>query len=72
MNGRGIKLSPKEKANNYAPGLFAKEAEAKAAKIKKRDFEAAMKRLFDAKKIHPETYGPPAREHDHIVRGATP
>jgi RecA-family ATPase len=50
-------VSHKPTANNYAPTDFAKEREAKADRIKKRDFEAAMRRLFEANKIHIEVYG---------------
>jgi hypothetical protein len=36
---------------NYAPRLFAQEPEAKKAKVSKAALEAAMLRLFAAKRI---------------------
>lgn len=50
----------KPTANNYAPTVFAKEKAAKAAGMKKRDFEIAMRSLFEAGRIILESYGPPS------------
>src|SRR5208282_1510328 len=36
----------------YAPAAFAKEAESKKYKLRKADFEAAMRRLFESGKIY--------------------
>jgi hypothetical protein len=41
---------------NYAPLLFAREPEARAAKLTQSDLDAAMRRLFAAKKITVTTY----------------
>jgi hypothetical protein len=71
IRGRGENLSPKSQAHTYAPTILAREDEAKAAGFKKRDFEDAMKRLFDAKKIHLEPYGPPSRDTYEVVPGAS-
>ena len=46
---------------SYAPALFAKEAEAKAARIGKAALAAAMDRLFAAGKLFLEPYGYPSR-----------
>jgi RecA-family ATPase len=65
-------VSHKPTANNYAPTEFAQEREAKAARIKKPDLEAAMRRLFDTNKIHVEPYGPKSRDWTKLVPGAKP
>jgi RecA-family ATPase len=41
---------------NYAPALFAREEEAKAAGISNKDFEASMRRHFKAARITNESY----------------
>jgi hypothetical protein len=69
IQGRSETLSPKSSAHLYAPTVFAQEQEAKAANIKKQDFVDAMKRLFDARKIHLEPYGAPCRKTNEIVPG---
>jgi hypothetical protein len=51
-----------------APAVFAKEAEAKKAKIGKEALADAMRRLFEANKIHLEDYGRPSRPLYRIVR----
>ena len=50
-----------ESSRNHAPAIFAKEAEAKQHHLRKADLEAAMRRLFEAKKIYVEDYGRPSR-----------
>ena len=45
------RIASDRKAVNYAPTLFAQEREAKVAKIGKGALEAAMRRLFEAKRI---------------------
>jgi RecA-family ATPase len=56
---------------SYAPALFAKEEAAQklAAKADRRrkTLEAAMNRLFEAKKIRSDTYGRPSRPNNKIV-----
>jgi RecA-family ATPase len=51
-----------------APTVFAKEAEAKGAKLGKAALADAMRRLFAAGRIRMETYGRPSREARRIVR----
>jgi RecA-family ATPase len=68
LRSQGRNVSHKPTANNYAPTDFAKEREAKAAHIKKPDFEAAMRRLFDTNSIHVEVYG--RGEWERLVAGA--
>jgi RecA-family ATPase len=50
-----------------APGVFAKEREAKMAKVGKAALVDAMRRLFEAGRIKNETFGPPSRERRKIV-----
>jgi hypothetical protein len=50
-----------------APGVFAKEREAKMAKVGKAALADAMRRLFEAGRIKNETFGPPSRERRKIV-----
>jgi RecA-family ATPase len=67
-NEQGRNTCDKPSAQTYAPTLFAKEAEAKEQKVKKADFDGAMRRLFAAKKIRNEPYGPPSRGTVKLVR----
>ncbi len=53
--GQGVFVSHNNRAGNYAPKVFGRCAERKAFSVK--DFEGAMGRLFDAKRITAETYG---------------
>jgi RecA-family ATPase len=66
-----ISLSNKS-GKAYAPALFAKEPEAKAAKVPKAALVEAMGRLFDAKKIHMEQYGYESRQTFRIAVGPKP
>jgi RecA-family ATPase len=63
----GRNLGDKPTAPNYAPTAFAREAEAKTAQLRKADFEAAMRELFKAGKIHVESYGRPARPSSRLA-----
>jgi hypothetical protein len=54
MQGRKVSSSP---GANYAPNVFAKEREAKAAKISKSALGDAMRRLFDEGRIQVEHDG---------------
>jgi RecA-family ATPase len=54
-------------SNTYAPSVFAKMPEAKAAKARKSDLEDAMERLFAATRITNEEYGPPSKRATRIV-----
>jgi RecA-family ATPase len=65
--GEGRNVSHNESARNYAPATFAKEAEAKKHQLRKADLEAAMRRLFEAKKIRAEDYGRPSQPHSRII-----
>jgi hypothetical protein len=59
--GQGRNVSNKPTAQNYAPTEFAREEEAKKCRLKKSDFEQAMRDLFKADKIGIEEYGRPSR-----------
>ena len=72
FNKRNEMISSKIGAHMYAPTVFAKQPEAKAAHLKKKDFEDAMSRLFDADKIHLEQYGAPSRDTFKLVTGGRP
>jgi RecA-family ATPase len=69
---QGENISPKRTANMFGPSIFAKEPEARAAKVSKKDFETAMTRLLAANKIHIASYGPPSRETKRLVAGPMP
>jgi RecA-family ATPase len=65
--GSGRNVSHNKHAGNYAAGLFAAEAEAKTAQLRRKDFEAAMTRLFEKGRIAVESYGPPSKPASHLV-----
>jgi RecA-family ATPase len=72
FSSEGRNVSNKSSANAYAPTSFAKEAEAKDAKLRKADFEEAMRRLFADGRIRVEEYGRPSRPNSRLaLRGAT-
>jgi RecA-family ATPase len=71
FNGQGRNVSDKI-GPSYAPALFAKEAETKAAKVGRTALAAAMARLFSAGKIHMEPYGYPSRGTFRIAAGQKP
>jgi RecA-family ATPase len=54
----------------YAPALFAREPEAREQGIQKEHFADAMVRLFKAKRIRLERYGPPSRGWHRLVAEA--
>ena len=60
-------VSDKTNSPTYAPAAFSKERQAKTAGLRKIDLEAAMRRLFEAKKIHVENYGRPSRPNTRIA-----
>ena len=68
---QGKDLSPHGTAHNYAPTILAGQQEAKDAKIRKRDFEAAFDRLLNANRIHIATEGPPSKQRKRVLPGAT-
>jgi RecA-family ATPase len=61
---------------SYAPACFAKEPAAETLGLKdsarKKALEAAMNRLFAAKKIRAEQYGRPSRPYNKIVEQENP
>jgi RecA-family ATPase len=67
-NGQNRNICDKPSAQTFAPTLFAKEREAKELKIRKMDFDGAMRRLFAAKKIRNQPYGAPSRSTFKLVR----
>jgi RecA-family ATPase len=66
---QGKDLSPHSTAHNYAPALLMTLPEAKEAKARKRDFEAAFERLLEEKKIHIATEGPPSKRRKRVLVG---
>ena len=62
---QGRKMSHKVAANDYAPRVFAAEKNG----ISLKRFEQAMERLFEAKKIHALSYGPPSKQRSRLVLG---
>jgi RecA-family ATPase len=50
-----------------APSVFARETEAKLAKLGKAALADAMRRLFEKGEIKVETFGPPSRERRKIM-----
>jgi RecA-family ATPase len=56
---------------NYAPALFAREAEAKRAGLNGKALDAAMRRLFASERIWNEPYGRPSRLNYRIARKGT-
>jgi len=64
----GRNVSHKKNANDYAPKTFAADPKAKASHIRKDAFLAAMNRLFAARKIRSENYGPPSRGWSRLTR----
>jgi RecA-family ATPase len=64
---QGRNVSHKKTANNYAPAEFGREDDAKKLRIKKTDFEAAMRRLFAADKIFNETYEKHRRPFERLA-----
>jgi RecA-family ATPase len=67
FNSQGRNVSEKSASKNYAPTVFAKEAEAKKYGLRKRDFEDAMRRLFTGSQIAVEAYGAPSRGTTRLV-----
>jgi RecA-family ATPase/5S rRNA maturation endonuclease (ribonuclease M5) len=60
-------VSDKATAPNYAPTAFAREEDAKKCRIKKPEFEQAMRDLFKADKLRVENYGRPSRPSYKLV-----
>ena len=68
LERQGRNVSHKPTAPTYAPTMFSQEPTAKGTS--KARFEAAMRRLFAADKIHVQAYGRPSRPASKIVAGA--
>jgi RecA-family ATPase len=68
FSNEGRSVSHKSSApGNYAPRIFAAEAEVKTANLRRADLEEAMRRLFANGKIVVESYGKPSNKHERIV-----
>jgi RecA-family ATPase len=65
--GQGRNVSHKKNANNYAPGEFAKEDDARKLRVRKVDLEDAMRRLFAASKIYNEIYESHRRPFERLA-----
>lgn len=63
-NGRNVSPNP---SITFAPTVFAKEREAKEAKVSSDAFRESMARLFDANKICVEGYGPPSHGRSRVA-----
>ena len=63
----GRNASEKLNSPNYAPTLFAREAEAKKIRLRREELADAMRRLFAANKIHCGNYGRPSQPHTRLV-----
>ena len=66
----GRNLSHKAQPANYAPRVFAAQPEAKGLPHAQKALEAAMQRLFRARKIHVEIYG--RHSYERLAIGAKP
>ena len=64
---QGRNVSDKSSSPTYAASAFAKEKEAKG--FRKADMEWAMRRLFEANKIHVEQYGRSSRPYARLALG---
>jgi RecA-family ATPase len=67
FNKDGRKVSHNKHSGNYAPALFADEPQAKKAHLRRKDFEAAMSRLFSKEKLYVEAYGPPSKAWSRLL-----
>jgi RecA-family ATPase len=62
----GRHVSESRNSGNYGPTLFSKSPHREG--YSKKDFVAALERLFSDGRIVVETYGRPGDQHRHIVR----
>ena len=60
-------VSPSPNASNYAPTVIAGHPDGKAHS--RKDYQAAMERLFDANKIHIASSGPPSKQVRFLALG---
>jgi RecA-family ATPase len=70
--GQDRNVSDKQSANAYAPKLFSEQKGKDGKRISKRLFADAMQRLFEANKIHLESYGPASRGTTRLAVGPKP
>jgi hypothetical protein len=64
----GQRVSPKPKAGNYAPTLFMKRSPKEREDYQRADFERAMQRLLQCRKLTIAPYGSPSNDTRMIVR----
>jgi len=64
---KGENLSAKATANNFAPTVFAKAPEAKAAHLGRDQLADALDRLIEGGRIAIEPYGPPSKAASRLV-----
>ena len=72
LSAQDRNISHKPHSGNYAPKLFAAENEAKNSNLRKSDLEGAMRRLFEANRIHVESYGRSDRDMTRLTLGPRP
>ena len=60
-------VNPSPNATNYAPTVIAGHPDGKAHS--RKDYQAAMERLFDAGKIHVASIGPPSKKVRFLALG---
>jgi hypothetical protein len=70
VTAEGQKVSPRPRAGNYAPTLFGKRPLQEREGYQRPDFERAIQRLFQARKIKIEPYGKPSDKTERIMRNA--
>ena len=56
----------------YAPTVFLRESEAKAASLKKDDLAGAMRRLFEKDHIHLKSYRKDSKDRSRLAPGPKP
>src|SRR5262249_54087560 len=66
-------LSPKRKANNYAPTVICQPPRSLHGRFTRQEMEAAQQRLLDTRKIHiAKSDGPPSRTFKFVALGPGP
>ena len=66
FNNESRNTSP-NKGSGYAPALFAKEQEARSARVSKEELAEAMRTLLREKKVIQQTYGKPSHPHHRLA-----
>jgi RecA-family ATPase len=72
FSAEGRNVSHKRNSGNYGPTRFAEETEAKDNELPKQELEAAMRRLFERRSIHVESYGCSDRRTERLAVGPPP